>query len=109
FLELANFSGLGETILNTVVVVVISSLLALVIGSVLAWLNERTDARMGVLTDVLPFVPFLMPPIAGAIGWALLAAPTGGYINVFLRWLLGLVGIQIDRGPFDVYSFSGLI
>ena len=43
--------GLDTLVKNTLIVVFGSSAIALVIGGVLAWVNERTDARMGVVTD----------------------------------------------------------
>ncbi len=94
---------------NTIVVVFVSGFLALVGGSLLAWLNERTDARIGAFTDSLPLVPFLLPPVAGAIGWVLLTSPGAGYLNVVLRDVLGWFGIEITRGPLDIYSWYGLI
>jgi iron(III) transport system permease protein len=100
---------LVELVLNTLAVVLISGVLALVGGSLLAWFNERTDARMGALTDALPLVPFLLPPVAGAIGWVLLTSPGAGYINVALRNLAGWFGVDIATGPLNIYSWYGLI
>jgi iron(III) transport system permease protein len=98
-----------ELVGNTVVVVLGSTILAVLIGGALAWLNERTDARMGLFSDLLPMVPFLLPPVAGSVGWILLLAPTGGYINGAWAKFLGLFGIQ-DAGPLmDIYSWGGLI
>lgn len=101
--------GLAETLANTVIITVASSVIALLFGSALAWLNERTDARMGLLSDALPLVVFVLPPIAGAVGWVLLLSPTAGYLNVLIRNILGAVGIQLADGPFDIYSWGGLI
>lgn len=100
---------LVELLLNTVVVVGASAVLALGVGSVLAWLNERTDARMGAATDALPLIPFLLPPIAGAVGWALLLSERAGLLNALMRNVLGWVGIDLTRGPLNVYSMWGLI
>lgn len=100
---------LGALVLNTVVVVVASSAVALLIGSVLAWLNERTDARMGTLTDAMPMVPFLMPPIAGAVGWVLLLSPGAGFLNVLARLGLDRLGLALEAGPLSIYSWYGLI
>ncbi|KAB8189643.1 ABC transporter permease subunit [Nonomuraea phyllanthi] len=97
---------LATLLWHTAVVVGGSGLAAMAIGSALAWVNERTDARMGLLTDVVPLVPFLLPPIAGAIGWSLLGSERSGYLNQLLRPLLGLGGTQ---GPIDVHSWYGLI
>jgi len=109
FRKLANEQDLGSLIFNTVVVVVASSVAAALIGSVLAWLNERTNARIGVLTDALPLIPFLIPPVAGAIGWVLLLSPRAGFLNGVLREILGALGVHLTEGPLDIYSWWGLI
>lgn len=99
---------LSSLLLDTLLVVLSSSVLALLVGSVFAWLNERTDARLGVVTDSLPLLPFVLPPIAGAVGWVLLLAPTAGYANAVLRWVLSLVGVHLRTGPLNIYTFYGL-
>ena len=100
---------LGSLLLDTLVVVVISSLVALVIGVLLAWVNERTDARMGIVSDALPLLPFLLPPVAGAVGWTMLLAPRAGLANAWIRDVLGFFGIPLDEGPFDINTWYGLI
>ncbi len=100
---------LGGLIGSTLAVVVPSSAIALLLGSALAWLNERTDARMGFATDALPLLPFLLPPVAGAVGWVLLLSPRAGLLNDWIRDVLGLVGITLTEGPFDIHSWYGLI
>ena len=105
-IELEN---LGTLLLNTVVLVVVGGGIALFVGSVLAWLNERTDARMGVLTDSLPLIPFLMPVIAAAAGWVSLGSPRAGMLNSFIRVALDKIGITLETGPFDIFTWYGLI
>lgn len=75
----------------------------------LAWLSERTDARIGLVADTLPLLPFVLPSISGAIGWVLLLSPTSGLLNAALRELLAPLGYENRRGPFDIYSYGGLI
>ncbi|WP_413249259.1 ABC transporter permease [Sinomonas flava] len=101
---------LGKVIRDTLIVVVGSSVLAVVIGFLLAWANERTDARFGLLNDILPYLPFLLPPVAGAVGWTMLLSPKAGLVNAWLRELvLAPMGIQLQTGPFDINSWYGLI
>jgi iron(III) transport system permease protein len=105
----ATLKDLPQLLGSTVLVVGGSSVAALVVGSVLAWLNERTDARMGVATDLMPLLPFLLPPIAGAIGWVLLLSPRAGFVNAALRSGLSSLGVDLAEGPLNIYSWWGLI
>lgn len=95
---------------NTAILVGAGTVLAVVIGSVFAWFSERTDASMGRLTEVLPIVPMMVPPLAGTIGWVLLLTPGPGLLNVLLRdvsaWFGGEPGLQ---GPLNIFSWYGLI
>lgn len=96
-------------ILNTFIVVTLSVVGAGIVGTTFAWLNERTDARMGWATDMLPIVPLLVPPIAGAVGWVLLASPRAGYLNVFFRGVASWFGIEMAEGPLTIGSWYGLV
>lgn len=100
---------LWRLIWNTVVVVLASSVLAVIIGFLLAWANERTDARMGLMNDILPYLPFLLPPIAGAVGWTMLLSPRAGLLNAWIREALAVVGVDLEAGPLDINSWYGLI
>ncbi|WP_169979569.1 iron ABC transporter permease [Microbispora sp. H10836] len=101
---------LGVVLRDTTIVVVSAVAIALVVGSLFAWLNERTDARMGVLTDVLPIVNFLMPGIATAVGWLLLLSSQAGYVNKVLRAVLNSVfGMDLKSGPLSAHSWYAVI
>ena len=100
---------LGDVLLNTLIVTVVSVVIATVIGCAFAWLSERTDAGMGWFTGLLPIFPMLVPPVAGAAGWIVLGAPAAGYLNVFLRKVADLFGVHMVRGPLDIGSWYGLI
>lgn len=100
---------LWSLVWNTLVVVVLSGAVALVVGTGLAWLNERTDARVAGLTDAMPLIPFLLPPIAGAVGWVLLLSPNAGLANAAIRGVLGWVGLDLASGPFDIFTWYGMI
>lgn len=80
--------------------------LALIIAIVLVWLIERTDLPGSNLVFSLVMLPIAIPGIVKAIGWAFLASPHMGALNVFLRWLFDLSGRQ---GPLNIYSLSGII
>lgn len=97
---------LGTTLLNTVIVVISAGTLAVITASIFAWLNERTDARLGAIGDILPIIPLLVPAVAMAIGWIFLATPGAGFINGFLAATLGRIGIPLQV---SVTSWAGVI
>ncbi|MSQ50551.1 MAG: iron ABC transporter permease [Betaproteobacteria bacterium] len=99
---------LPRVLINTGVVIGVSTLIALVVGSVMAWLNERTDANLGVLGLVLPVIPLLMPGIALSIGWAFIGAPRVGFLNGILAEL-PLVGASGVNLSVNIYSWAGLV
>lgn len=109
FDEFRDSPGAVSSIADTALVVAVGSGGALLIGGLIAYFNERTDARMGAVTDLLPFLPFLIPGLAGAIGWVLLLAPQAGFVNVIIRNIAGMLGHEMTEGPFNVYSYPGLI
>ncbi len=95
------FAGLIGT---TAVFALCSTLLALVVGILLAWLIERTDLPGRGVFRVLVILPMATPPVLLAIGWTMLLSPRTGFFNLFLRDTLGL-----DITPFNVYSLGGMI
>ena len=97
-------------LLNTLVLVGLSTSAAVVLGSAFAWLNERTDARLGWLSDALPVIPMMVPPLAGTIGWVLLLSPGPGALNVLLRKAEVAVGVDAgNTGPLTIFSWYGLV
>jgi len=107
--DLVGSRGIFAAVRNTVVVVVISGFCAIAIGTFFAWISERTDANLGFLGSILPITPLVIPQVATAIGFVFLFSPKAGYANVFIRWVLGLVGVNLESGPLNVYSWWGLI
>lgn len=87
----------------TLLVVAGASLVSATIGFTLAYLNERTDARAGILTDMIPFIPLLMPSIAGAYGWVLALTPRIGYANQAWAAVFGA------PGPFNAFTLPTLV
>lgn len=95
---------LGEIIYNTAVMSVGTTVLAALLGVPLAWLVERTDTPFKESVNLVALVPFITPPIVGAISWSYLGTPEAGFINVFWRWLTG------SQEPlFDIFTLGGLV
>ena len=107
---LANFTGIFDSfsdfkllLWNSLIFSVGSSGLALVFGTTLAWLAERTNARFRGLAYVSAFVSFAIPGIIKVIGWILLFGPEAGYLNVAVKSLTGIFPL------FNVFSMAGMI
>jgi len=92
----------GRMAIDTTIVVVTTSVLAVALAALLAWVNERTDAGIGAVGDALPLLPLLLPTVATAMGWVLLAIPNVGFLNGILNGL----GIPWDL---NIYTLPGLI
>lgn len=102
-------SGIGRVLFDTAWVIGSAVLIATLLGSVLAWLVERTDIGLQRLARVLPLVPLFVPPIASAIGWVLLGSSRTGFINRWLQDGLALAGIRLARPLLDIHSGPGLV
>lgn len=103
-------NGFGRAVVQTAVTVAIAVSIAVVIGSLLAWINERTDAGFGSLSSLLPTIPLMVPPIAGTVGWVILCSRRTGLLNVWSGDLLSKVGIHPPRdGYINILSWPGMI
>jgi len=98
--SLSNFKLL---IWNSVVFSMGSSALALVLGTTLAWLAERSNAPFRAVAYVSAFVSFAIPGLIKVIGWILLLGPRAGFLNVLFGSVTGVFPL------FDVLSMSGMI
>jgi iron(III) transport system permease protein len=78
--------------------------LTFLLGTILAWLVERTNTPLRVIFIPIAVVPLILPGVLEAIAWIFLLSPKFGYINVALMTLLGL-----DSAPFNVFSLPGMI
>jgi len=107
--SVVNSPNIGRTITNTLVLIVVSGSIALVVASVLAWIMVRTDAGLGRLGDLLPIGSLVLPKLGISIGWVFLAAPQAGYLNVAFREVGSWIGLELSKGPLNLFSWPGLI
>jgi iron(III) transport system permease protein len=77
--------------------------IALVLGTLLAWMNERTNMPFRRMFFALSIVPLVIPGVLFVVAWILLGSPKIGLINVVLRALSGT-----DLVFVDVYSLAGM-
>lgn len=98
--------NIGRTIFYTVALAVGSLIIALVLGTLLAWAASRLPRKLNFLR-VLPILPIVVPSVANIVGWAFLFSPRPGYLNAALRNLPWWS--HLDEGPVDVYTMPWII
>jgi iron(III) transport system permease protein len=81
-----------------------AALLALVIGTGLAWMNERTNTPLKSLFFALAIIPLVIPGILFTVSWIMLASPKIGLINLALQNLLGTDAVLVN-----IYTMAGMI
>src|SRR5712675_1426968 len=81
-----------------------ASLFAFVVGTALAWMNERTNTPFKALFFALSIVPLIIPGILFTVSWILLASPKIGIINTMLQ-----DAFDTDIVFVNVYSMAGMI
>src|SRR6059058_4467290 len=89
---------------NSVQFAVGASLFAFVLGTALAWMNERTNTPFKTLFFALSIIPLIIPGILFTVAWILLGSPKIGLINLALQRLF-----DTDAVFFNVYSLGGMI
>jgi len=81
-----------------------TALLALTVGTGLAWIVERTNTPYRKAFFALSLVPLIVPGVVSTIAWVFLLSGQIGVVNRVLMTVLGL-----DQPLFDVYSMAGMI
>jgi len=90
-----------QIMLNTLVVSFAATVMALVIGFVMAWILARTNVPGRRVFEQLMAVPYYLTPLLGALAWSMLGSPESGFINQVWRALGGsdhLIDINTPYG-----------
>jgi iron(III) transport system permease protein len=93
-----------STFVNSLIFASGSASLTFLLGTILAWLTERTNTPLRGLFVPIAVVPLILPGVLESIAWIFLLSPKFGYVNVALMYLLGL-----QSPPFNVFSLPGMI
>ena len=87
---------------NSLIFSVGSAGVALVYGTLLAWLAERSDAPFRKLAYVSAYVSFAIPGIIKVVGWIMLLGPKAGILNAAV--------VAIKGAPlFNIFSLEGMV
>ena len=93
-----------STFVNSLIFASGSAGLTFLLGTILAWLTERTNTPLRGIFVPIAVVPLILPGVLESIAWIFLLSPKFGYVNVALMYLFGL-----QSPPFNVFSLPGMI
>jgi iron(III) transport system permease protein len=78
--------------------------IAFIIGTGLAWMNERTNTPFKGLFFALSVIPLIIPGILFTVAWILLGSPKIGLVNLVLQKVFDTDAVFVN-----VYSLWGMI
>ncbi len=104
YLEVFTNQQFLKAIWNTLIISFWVGVLAVFIGTLLAWLVTRTDLPWKKPIRALVMASFVTPPFLGAFAWTLLAGPNAGALNKFYRAVTGS-----EEFFFNIFTMQGLI
>ena len=107
FARMMELPRIGTTIRTTIVLAILSSVVAVLTGTLLAWCASMLPQRVRRIGELAPLLPLVVPAVAAVTGWIFLLSPKVGYLNMVLRKLPGLGGLE--EGPFDIYTVTGIV
>jgi iron(III) transport system permease protein len=93
-----------STFMNSIIFASGAAALTFLLGTILAWLTERTNTPLRNIFVPIAVVPLILPGVLESIAWIFLLSPKFGYLNV---WLKNLFGLEV--APFNVFSLPGMI
>jgi iron(III) transport system permease protein len=97
-------SDTAHLFLNSVQFASGAAVLALFVGTGLAWMNERTNTPFKTLFFALTIIPLVIPGILFTVSWIMLASPKIGLINLALQKLF-----DTDTVFINIYTMAGMI
>jgi iron(III) transport system permease protein len=95
---------LRSSILNTLLLTVIKQAITLPMAIAIAWLLARSDLPWGRVLEFGFWVAFFLPPLTVTQSWLLLGDAHYGLLN---QLFVAVTGAR--QGPFNIYSFWGLV
>jgi iron(III) transport system permease protein len=88
---------------NSLIFAIATALTTFVMGALVAWVVERTDAPGAALFHTLSLLSFAIPGLLMAMAWIFVFSPNIGWGNAVLKSTLGLT-----EAPVNIYSMAGM-
>lgn len=87
---------------NTLIIAVMATVMAVLIGFSLAWILTRTNVPGRAILERLMELPYYMTPLVGALAWSVIAGPKSGFVNQLWK----ATGHGSDM--VDIYGYFGI-
>lgn len=107
FTRMGELPRIGDTVRTTIILALLSSTFAVVLGTTLAWCASLLPRRVQKLGELAPILPLIVPAVAAVTGWIFLLSPKVGYLNMMLRLTPFFSGLE--EGPFDIYTVKWIV
>lgn len=91
-----------EVLQNTMIIVVLSTAIAFILGTAFAWIVAYTNIRWKKLVQLFVFLPFIIPSYITSLAWVQFFGP-GGLMERMLTY------VSLPAISWDLYSMSGII
>lgn len=100
--SLQNYSRIFEIarqpLLNSLLLATVATLVASIVGTLLAYISSRRGMRLRWLLDLTVMLPFILPGII--VGVAILVGFSSGLLVLSGTWLILVIGYFIRRMPY---------
>lgn len=96
-------SGVLNSMTNTLLIGLFTSVLSIVVGTAIALVLHRTDFRYGKIVTPLIGLTFYFPSFILAMAWIIVGAP-GGIYNTIVDDVMGLPWLRAD-----IYTAAGIV
>lgn len=107
FTRMMELPRIKDTIQVTIILAFMSSAIAVIVGTFLAWCASLLPRSVRNVGELAPLLPLIVPAVAAVTGWIFLLSPKVGYLNMMLRQLPFLSGLE--EGPFDIYTVKWIV
>jgi iron(III) transport system permease protein len=88
---------------NSLIFAIATALTTFVMGALVAWVVERTDAPGATFFHTLSLLSFAIPGLLMAMAWIFVFSPNIGWGNAVLKSVFGLT-----EAPVNIYSMAGM-
>lgn len=104
FITVLGNENVHAALANSLIACTGGTIVAVAIGLAFSWIVVRTNTPAKGFIAAASLIPLFVPPLVGAVAWAILGSPKTGLLNTMFKWM-GLDGLL----QVNIYSMAGLI